>query len=90
MAFTVRDFHRLLRLLEQRPEWRVELQGLLAPGERCASRGRQDLSVEVQKLRQTTAEPVEAQRATGQRLEEAAAGLTEAHGRTEQSRREAG
>jgi len=29
MAFTVKDFHTLVRLLEQHPEWRAELRRLL-------------------------------------------------------------
>lgn len=29
MAFTVSDFHDLMRLLDQHPEWRAELRRLL-------------------------------------------------------------
>jgi exonuclease VII small subunit len=33
MAFTVNDFHDLVRLLEEQPEWRAELRRLLLPDE---------------------------------------------------------
>src|SRR5581483_11520509 len=33
MAFTVRDFHDLVALLEAHPEWQAELRRLLLPGE---------------------------------------------------------
>ena len=74
MAFTVRDFHDLIELLEQHPEWRAELRRLV-------------LSEELLALPQVVHELAEAQRRTEQRLEElvqAVARLTAAQQRTEQ------
>ncbi|MDR7564805.1 MAG: hypothetical protein QN185_03780, partial [Armatimonadota bacterium] len=70
MAFTVRDFHSLVRLLEQRPEWRAQLRRLLLSQEllRLPRLVRQ-LSADVQKLQQATAELVEAQKGTERRLQ---------------------
>ncbi|MDR5677003.1 MAG: hypothetical protein QN128_11430 [Armatimonadota bacterium] len=92
MAFTVRDFHSLVRLLEQRPEWRAQLRRLLLSQEllRLPRLVRQ-LSADVQKLQQTTAELVGSQKATEQRLqrlEEVTARLAEAQVRTEEVVRE--
>lgn len=36
MVFTVRDFHDLIELLEQRPEWRAELRRLVLTEELLA------------------------------------------------------
>ncbi|MDR7392693.1 MAG: hypothetical protein QN182_11545, partial [Armatimonadota bacterium] len=88
MAFTVRDFHSLVRLLEQRPEWRAQLRRLLLSQEllRLPRLVRQ-LSADVQKLQQTTAELVGSQKATEQRLqrlEEVTARLVEAQEHAEQ------
>ncbi|MDR7531682.1 MAG: hypothetical protein QN213_13070, partial [Armatimonadota bacterium] len=70
MAFTVRDFHSLVRLLEERPEWRAQLRRLLLSQEllRLPRLVRQ-LSADVQKLQQATAELVEAQKGTERRLQ---------------------
>jgi hypothetical protein len=56
MAFTVRDFHDLVELLEQHPEWRAELRRLV-------------LTEELLALPQLVRELVEAQQRTEQRLE---------------------
>jgi hypothetical protein len=36
VAFSVQDFHDLVRLLEQRPEWRAELRRLVLTEELLA------------------------------------------------------
>jgi hypothetical protein len=56
MAFTVRDFHDLVELLEQHPEWRAELRRLV-------------LTEELLALPQLVRELVEAQQRAEQRLE---------------------
>jgi hypothetical protein len=74
MAFTVRDFHDLVELLEQHPEWRAELCRLV-------------LTEELLGLPQVVHELAEAQRRTEQRVEElvrAVAELAAAQQRTEQ------
>jgi hypothetical protein len=60
MAFTVREFHDLIGLLEQHPEWRAELRRLL-------------LTEEVLTLPQAVRELAEAQRRTEQQVAELAA-----------------
>jgi hypothetical protein len=74
MSFTVKDFHDLIRLLEERPEWRSELRRFLLPDE----------MLEVPRL---VRELAEAQRRTEERLEGLAARveqLAEAQRRTEE------
>ncbi len=74
MPFTVSDFHDLIRLLEQHPEWRAELRRLV-------------LTEELLSLPTLVRELVEAQaRSEGRlaRLEEAVARLEEAQIRTEE------
>lgn len=74
MAFTVRDFHDLVDLLEQHPEWRVELRRLV-------------LTEELLALPQLVRELAEAQQRTEQRLERLEAtvqALADAQQRTEQ------
>ena len=74
MAFTVRDFHDLVELLGQHPEWRTELRRLM-------------LTEELLALPQVVHELAEAQQRTEQRLEElvrAVAELAAAQQRTEQ------
>jgi hypothetical protein len=57
MAFTVRDFHDLVELLEQHPEWRAELRRLV-------------LSEELLALPQVVGELAAVQRRTAERLEQ--------------------
>jgi len=81
MAFTVEEFRDLLRILEEQPEWRVELRRLV-------------LTDELLTLPQLVRALVEAQRRTEERLatlteaqqrtEERLATLTEAQQRTEE------
>jgi hypothetical protein len=59
MAFTVQDFHDLIGILEQHPEWRTELRRLV-------------LSEELLSLPQLVHDLVEAQRRTEQRVKELA------------------
>ncbi len=59
MAFTVQEFHDLIQLLEQHPEWRTELRRLM-------------LSEELMSLPQAVRELAEAQRRTEQRVTELA------------------
>ena len=95
MAFGVRDFHDLVRLLGEHPEWREELRRLLLTEELLAlPQVVQDLAREVRRLAelqaatdQQVARLVEAQTATDQRLarvEEAVTQLTRAQTRTEE------
>ena len=95
MAFGVRDFHDLVRLLGEHPEWREELRRLLLTEELLAlPQVVQDLAREVRRLAelqaatdQQVARLVEAQTATDQRLarvEEAVTQLTHAQTRTEE------
>jgi vacuolar-type H+-ATPase subunit I/STV1 len=95
MAFGVRDFHDLVRLLGEHPEWREELRRLLLTEELLAlPQVVQDLAREVRRLAelqaatdQQVARLVEAQTATDQRLarvEEAVAQLARAQTRTEE------
>ncbi len=66
MAFSVADFHDLVRLLEERPEWRAQLRQLLLPEELLA------LPAAVREL----TEQVQALAAAQQRTEEALLALT--------------
>lgn len=71
MPFSVQEFHDLVRLLEQHPEWRAELRRLL-------------LTEEVLALPQVVRELAEAQRRTEQRLEELAAAQARTEARVEE------
>lgn len=74
MPFTVEDFQDLLRLLEERPDWRAELR-------------RWVLTDDLLRLPEAVRELVEAQQRTEERvgrLEEALARLAEAQQRTEE------
>jgi hypothetical protein len=74
VAFSIQDFHDLIRLLAERPEWRMELRPLILTEELLA------LPAIVQRL-------AEAQERTAERvagLEAAIAALAEAQQRTEQ------
>ena len=80
MAFTVRDFHSLVRILEQRPEWRAELRRLVLSEDLLA------LPEVVRRLSEKVEELAEAQRRTEERLTSLAGKveeLAEAQGRTE-------
>ena len=81
MAFTVRDFHDLVELLQQQPDWRAELRRLVLSEELLTLpqlvRG---LAESQQRLEQRVAELAEAQRRTEQRVAE----LHEAQIKTEQ------
>ena len=81
MAFTVRDFHDLVELLQQQPDWRAELRRLVLSEELLTLpqlvRG---LTESQQRLEQRVAELAEAQRRTEQRVAE----LHEAQIKTEQ------
>lgn len=80
MAFAVEEFHDLVRLLEQHPEWRAELRRLLLSEELLSL---PDLVKELTEAQRRTearlAELAEAQRRTEERLHE----LTEAQQRTQ-------
>ena len=67
MAFTVQDFHDLVRLLGQHPEWRLELRRLVLAEELL------ELPRLVQELGEQTRQLAEAQRRTEARLEALAA-----------------
>ncbi|HAF71335.1 TPA: hypothetical protein DCL37_08380 [Candidatus Acetothermia bacterium] len=73
MGFTVKEFHDLVRILEQHPEWRAELRRLLLPDEVLA-------------LPQLVHELITAQRRSEERLtrlEETVARLAEAQAHAE-------
>lgn len=73
MAFTVQDYHDLVRLLAEHPEWQVELRRLL-------------IAEDMQALPGIVRDLAEAQRRTEERLtrlEETVAALAEAQRRTE-------
>jgi hypothetical protein len=81
MAFTVQDFHDLIGILEQHPEWRTELRRLMLTEELLSlPQIVHDLAEAQQRTEQRIEELVEAQRRTEQRIEE----LVEAQRRTEQ------
>ena len=81
MAFTVQDFHDLIGILEQRPEWRTELRRLVLTEELLSlPQIVRDLAEAQQRTEQRVEELAEAQRRTEQRVEE----LAEAQRRTEQ------
>ncbi|MER3399907.1 MAG: hypothetical protein C4313_02030, partial [Thermoflexus sp.] len=70
MAFTVKDFQDLVRLLEQHEEWRRQLRRLLLTEEFL------ELPDRLERTRKQTAEQ-------SRRLERALAALSEAQARTE-------
>ena len=88
MVFTVRDYHDLVTILTQNPEWRAELRRLLLSEDLLAlpetvknlSRIVEELAEAQRRTEQRVEELAEAQRRTEQRLEE----LAEAQRRTEQ------
>ena len=95
MAFTVRDFHDLVELLQQQPDWRAELRRLVLSEElltlpqlvRDLSESQQRSEQRLSRLEQIVADLVEAQRRAEQRLsrlEQIVADLAEAQRRAEQ------
>jgi hypothetical protein len=81
MAFTVRDFHDLIGILEQHPEWRADLRRLVLTEELLSlPQIVHDLAEAQRRTEQRVAELAEAQRRTEQRVAE----LAEAQRRTEQ------
>jgi len=74
MAFTVRDFHSLVRILEQRPEWRAELRRLILSEDLLT------LPQVVRGLSEKVAQLAEAQERTTRKVEE----LAEAQRHTEE------
>ncbi|HEY7490054.1 MAG TPA: hypothetical protein VIH59_02945 [Candidatus Tectomicrobia bacterium] len=69
MAFTVRDFHDLVELLEQHPEWRAELRRLVLTEELLAlPQVVHELAEAQRRTEQQIAELVAAQRRTEQRI----------------------
>src|SRR5688572_8281680 len=69
VAFGVQDFHDLVRLLEQHPEWRAELRRLVLTEEVLGlPASLQALSEQVQALAQSVRELTEAQRRTEEEL----------------------
>ena len=80
MAFTVQEFHDLVTLLTQHPEWRAELRRLVLTEELLAlPQIVHDLAEAQQRTEQQIAQLVEAQ----QRTEQQIAQLVEAQQRTE-------
>src|SRR5713226_6823414 len=71
MPFTVAEFHDLVRLVEERPEWRAELRRLVLTDELLA------LPEQVARLRHDTEQGF-------QQLAAQVAGLTAAQARTEE------
>src|SRR5262247_3139803 len=81
MAFTVQDFHDLIGILEQHPEWRTELRRLVLTEELLSlPQIVRDLAEAQQRTEQRVEDLAEAQRRTEQRVED----LAEAQRRTEQ------
>jgi vacuolar-type H+-ATPase subunit I/STV1 len=81
MPFTVQDFHDLIRLVEQHPEWRAELRRLVLTEELLSLPGLVRELIEAQRLTEVRlAELAEAQRRTDERLAE----LAEAQRRTDE------
>lgn len=78
MAFTVKDYHDLVSLLYERPEWRAELRQLILSEEFL------NLPKAVQELTEAQKRLTESQDRTEQRIQE----LSEAQNRTEQAIRE--
>ena len=88
MAFSVEDFHDLVRLLEQRPEWRMELRRLVLTDELLELPAVVRALVEAQQRTEEQVRAlVEAQRRTEQRvgqLEERVGRIEEVQQRTEE------
>ncbi len=81
MPFTVQDFHDLIRLVEQHPEWRAELRRLVLTEELLSLPGLVRELIEAQRRTEVRlAELAEAQRRTDERLAE----LAEAQRRTDE------
>ena len=81
MTFTVQEFHDLVRLLEQQPEWRGDLRRLLLTDDLLHLPGiTQELAEAQQHTEERLEQLVEAQRRTEHRLEQ----LAEAQRRTEE------
>ncbi|MCS6923164.1 MAG: hypothetical protein NZM10_02180 [Fimbriimonadales bacterium] len=74
MAFTVRDFEDMLRILEEKPEWQERMRQVILTRELL------ELPAQFRQLVNVVEELAEAQRRTEQRVEE----LAEAQRRTEQ------
>lgn len=74
MPFTIEDFRDLVRLVEERPEWRAELRRLVLTDELLA------LPHQVAQLTAQVGVLAEAQRRTDERIAE----LTEAQRRTDE------
>ena len=69
MAFTVQDFHDLIGILEQHPEWRTELRRLVLTEELLSlPQILRDLAEAQQRTEQRVEELAEAQRRTEQRI----------------------
>jgi hypothetical protein len=69
MAFTVRDFHDLIGILEQHPEWRADLRRLVLTEELLSlPQIVHDLAEAQQRTEQRVEELAEAQRRTEQRI----------------------
>jgi hypothetical protein len=88
MPFTIEEFHDLVRLLEERPEWRAELRRLVLTDEILTLPALVRELIEVQRRTEgQIAVLVEAQRGTEAHvstLEDRIAALAEAQSRTEQ------
>jgi predicted nuclease with TOPRIM domain len=88
MPFTIKDYHDLVRLLTEQPEWRAELRRLLISEDLQALPGiMRELAEAQRRTEQKVAELAEAQRRSEERLnrlEESVAALAEAQRRTEQ------
>ena len=88
MAFTVQDFHDLVELLRQQPDWRAELRRLVLSEELLAlpqlvrelAESQQRVEQRLGRLEQAVADLADAQRRTEQRVAE----LHEAQTKTEQ------
>lgn len=81
MAFTIQDFHDLVALLEQHPEWRADLRRLVLTEEVLTlPQAVRELTEAQRRTEQRVEALAEAQRRTEQRVEE----LAEAQRRTEQ------
>jgi hypothetical protein len=92
MAFTVRDYTDLVRLLAEHPEWRSELRSLLLSDDFLAlPKIVRDLAEAQRRTEERLAALAEAQRQTEQRLarvEDSLVALAEAQRRTEERLRE--
>jgi hypothetical protein len=78
MSFTVAEFHDLVRLVEERPEWRAELRRLVLTDELLA------LPEEVARLRQATEQGFQRLTEAQARTEQQLVTLSQAQARTEE------